>query len=335
MSLAFFLAAASSEQASLLSASKLLVPLFAMLTSYHHFSQLTTEQFLSLSKRILMTLVYSQLLLVVVFYSGLFSFLFHLVEPGNVNRELAGFRINVYQVPFLGVYRFGSVFVEPSWFSFFTGFFLLLWFVLLKRSSDNSVSLLEHGVIGFAFIMTLSFTGLFFLLVSYLYRLLDTRYPIRFIVFVPVLVALVCWILMTNEYLAHRILLIASGDDASVNARIFASWDKAFFILNETNFIGAGPGRTIELINHYFQINLSIQNAYLEAFAAMGIAGGAFFILTMHYSLFVYQRWVLQLPLILALSVSSIVFTPVYWLLAFYLFHVARAAISDAARANS
>lgn len=325
LALAFF----TRDVMSLASAVKLLVPLFALIAAHKYFCSLTAKELYKLSKNILLTLALTQIVIVILFYSQQFSFLFHLVEPGNVNRDEAGFRINVYMVPFLDFYRFGGTFVEPSWYAFFTGFFLLLLFYQDRKLEMSSITLLQHSVIILAFILTLSFTGFIFILVAYMYRFFDKRHPLRLVVAVPLLLVLLSWVLVTNEYLAHRIYLIATGSDASFNARIFASWDKTYFILLYTDFMGAGPGKPIELINQYFHINLSIQNAYMESLAATGVFGLILFFITMHFSWFVYPSFMLQLPLVLALLISSVVFTPIYWLLAFYLYHVARSFVQD------
>lgn len=329
--LAFF----TRDVMSLASAVKLFVTLFALISAHKYFSRLTAIELYQLTKMILLTLALSQVIIVILFYSQQFSFLFHLVEPGNINRDEAGFRINVYIVPLLDFYRFGSVFVEPSWFAFFTGFFLLLLFYLDRKLDMHGVNFIHHAIIIAAFIFTLSFTGFTFMLVAYLYRFFDKRYPLRLVFAVPLIVVLLAWVLLTNEYLAHRIYLIASGKDASFNARIFASWDKTMFILWYTDFIGAGPGKPIELINQFFHINLSIQNAYLESLAATGIFGLLLFVTTMHFSWLLYPSFMLQLPLILALLISSVVFTPIYWVLAFYLYHVARSLQQHAFHSSS
>ncbi|CAM5205835.1 hypothetical protein [Alishewanella longhuensis] len=321
--LCFFLSLTLGDSQSLLSSIKLIVPLLALLFSHSYFSSLNEKEFVALTKKVLLFLVYSQLIIVVLFYSNTLSFVFHLVEPGNINRDESGFRLNVYKVPFLGLFRFGSLFVEPSWFAFFTGFFLLLLFVLEKQQAKSELTYLQHLAIILAVILTLSFTALVFLLIAYTYRLVNKKHPVRLVILVPAIFALVIWVLLTNDYLAHRVFLIATGNDASFNARVFASWDKAVFILIFTDYLGAAPGKTIDLINTYFQINLSIQNAYLEALASTGILGFILFVLVMHFSWFIFPSITLQLPLIMALLVSSVVFTPIYWVLAFYLFQVA------------
>lgn len=323
ITLCLFLSLTMGDTQSILSSVKLIVPLLAISFSHNYFSSLNENEFIALTRKVLLFLVYSQLLVVIVFYSSTFSFIFHLVEPGNINRDESGFRVNVYKVPFLGLFRFGSIFVEPSWFAFFTGFFLLLFFVLEKQHKSSELNYTQHVAIILAIILTLSFTALVFLLVAYSYRLMNKKHPLRLIILVPGIFCLVIWIMLTNDYLAHRIYLIASGNDASFNARVFASWDKAVFILDLTDYIGAAPGKSIELINTYFQVNLSIQNAYLEALASSGIVGFMLFILAMHFSWFIYPSITLQLPLVMSLLVSSVVFTPIYWLLAFYLFQVA------------
>lgn len=321
--LCFFLSLTLGDSQSLLSSIKLIVPLLALLFSHSYFSSLNEKEFVALTKKVLLFLVYSQLIIVVLFYSNTLSSVFHLVEPGNINRDESGFRLNVYKVPFLGLFRFGSLFVEPSWFAFFTGFFLLLLFVLEKQQAKSELTYLQHLAIILAVILTLSFTALVFLLIAYTYRLVNKKHPVRLVILVPAIFALVIWVLLTNDYLAHRVFLIATGNDASFNARVFASWDKAVFILIFTDYLGAAPGKTIELINTYFQINLSIQNAYLEALASTGVIGFILFVLVMHFSWFIFPSITLQLPLIMALLVSSVVFTPIYWVLAFYLFQVA------------
>lgn len=313
---------------SVFSSLKLLIPLFLIMAANGRFQLFSRTDMLTITKWILFFGIISQLLLVMVFYSGIANGLFNIVEPGNVNRTIAEFKINVFYVPLIGLYRFSSVFIEPSWFAFFFGFFLMLYFYQCRKS-ERKITLLQDLVIILAFALTLSFTGLAFLFIAYLYRFIDGRYPFRLVIAVPLVIALLGWIMVTNDYLAHRLYLIGTGNDGSFNARFFASFDKALFILEHSDWFGAGPGQTLELINRYFNENLTIQNAYLEAFAATGLFGGLLFILVMHFSFIKYRNVFLQLPLGLALCVSSVIYTPIFWLFSFYIFHVARVHAED------
>tara|TARA_R110002126_G_scaffold10245_43_gene46600 strand:- start:4649 stop:5881 length:1233 start_codon:yes stop_codon:yes gene_type:complete len=308
---------------SLMSSLKLLLPLFLVMAANGRFQQFNGADMLKMTKWLLYFGVLSQLLVVVLFYTGLAGWLFNVVEPGNLNRTIIEFKINVFLVPLIGLHRFSSLFIEPSWYAFFFGFFLILYFYQCRKAGLK-ITLLQDGAIVLAFVLTLSFTGLVFLLIAYLYRFIDGRYPLRLVIAVPLVIALLAWVLLTNDYLAHRIYLISTGNDGSFNARIFASFDKAVFILKHSDWLGAGPGQTLPLINEYFNENLTIQNAYLEAFAATGVFGGLLFIIVMHFSLLRHGNVFLQLPLALALCVSSVIFTPIFWLFSFYILHLAR-----------
>lgn len=301
----------------MISSVKLFVPFLAIVTLSKLASQLNVNDILLLARRILFFGVWSQLIIVAIFYSGIADSLFNVVLPGNEGREDAGFKINVFTVPFAGVYRFGGLFIEPSWYSMFFGFFMLMYFYLMRQNGDR-FSVKRDIFIITAFLTTLSFTATALLIIAYCYRFFDLNKPVRLVIVIPAIIALLVWVMLTNDYLAHRIYLIASGNDNSINARIFASADKAWFILQYTSYIGAGPAETLKLINQFFSENLSIQNAYLEAFASVGLIGGGVFVFAMHISLLKARYMLAQLPLVLALLVSSIVFTPILWMLAFF-----------------
>lgn len=315
----------------MMSSVKLFVPFFAILAFSKLASRLSVNDIRLLARRILFFGVWSQLIVVVIFYSGIADTLFNVVLPGNEGREDAGFKINVFTVPFAGIYRFGGLFIEPSWYSMFFGFFMLMYFYLMKQSDDR-FSVKRDILIISAFVTTLSFTAAALLVMAYCYRFFDVKKPIRLVIVIPAIIALLVWVMLTNDYLAHRIYLIASGNDSSVNARVFASADKAWFILHYTSFLGAGPAETLKLINRFFSENLSIQNAYLEAFASAGLIGGGAFVFAMHISLFKARYMMAQLPLALALLVSSIVFTPILWLLAFFTHTVVSALCNERTR---
>lgn len=328
VALAICLAILQGGGHSIFSAFKLIVPLFLVMVLGARFERFNALDMLRITKTLLFFGVFSQLFVVLVFYTGLADGMFNIVEPGNINRTISDFKLNTYPIPLVGMYRFCSLFIEPSWFAFFFGFFLILYFYQC-RSGHVSISLPQDMAIILAFLFTISFTGFAFLLFAYTYRFFDSRRPIRLIIFVPVMIVLLVWVIMTNDYLAHRIFLISTGKDNSFNARIFESLDKTIFILNYTDWLGAGPSKTLDLINRYFQQNLTIQNAYLEAFAATGFIGGGVFLCVMHYSLFRYRNFYVQLPLVLALCVSSIIFTPIFWLFSFYIIHVSRVCSKD------
>lgn len=310
------------DQIGFVSVLKLVVPLLFVVTANKYRELLNSHTYLQICKKIILIGIYTQLFIVVGYYVTGESLLIRVVELGNVNRDIGGQVFNVYKTHFANVVRFGGFFPEPSWFSVFYGVFLNLTFFLEKKLNIKAFNWLSHAAIVTTFLLTISFTGIAFLLLAYSYKFSSSSLLMRILLF-ALSVLLLTVVIYNVPYLLSRIELIVAGEDASFNARITGSFIKAVYVLNDSSYVGAGPNGPLETINLVWGNNTSIQNGYLQALASSGLIGFLLYTMFMHSSFIKNRSFILQLTIVLMISATSFIFSLFHWVISFYIFLIA------------
>lgn len=301
---------------------KLLVPLFFVISISAAVGRIGV---LGLSKVVIYVLIYcvvSQLIVVAIFYLGISPGVFNVILPGNPNRIVDSWSINVFSVSGFDVHRFGGLFVEPSWYGAFLGFFFCVYSYLVKKGVVCRRILLDFFVV-LSVALTLSFSALIIVLWGFLYRCLS----IKNIFWLVVVCCLFLALLLKNDYFSHRINLMISGSDGSTNARLYGSFFKSFELVKSSGGLGVGPGNTVRTIEELFGSNTSIQVAYLEILASLGVVGILVFLGLVHGSALKGKLLPIHFALFLSLSVSSVVFSSGIWLMSFFLVLLSRSYI--------
>jgi len=272
------------------------------------------EQFQAIGALLSIVIFHSivQLVFVALFYLNKAPFL-NLVPHGDQSSRQEW--LNVYDYTFYT--RFGGVFEEPSWYSWFmvACIGLIISFEIVNRVSI--ITKRKWLLILSALFFTYSIAGIASIVILIAYKILSgsIRAKIRSVVFISI--ALPALILLNpDSALLKRLMGVFSGTDGSSNTRIFDSFTKLKLVL-ENNMTGTGIGNSIEGIYHYDVTNsftvISTQNGFIEAFVSTGLIGGAIFMVPFVYFLCVKKYWLSLITMTLVLFTTSALFIVVMW----------------------
>ncbi|MGP9670024.1 O-antigen ligase family protein [Pseudoalteromonas sp. AOP31-A2-14] len=263
-----------------------------------------------------------QLLFVALFYLNKAPFL-NLVPHGDQSNRQHW--LNIYDYTFYT--RFGGVFEEPSWYSWFMVACLGL---IIAYEIHNKVTLITKKkwlVILLALFFTYSIAGIASVCILLAYKVLsgNGKAKLQGVVLASISIPTIV-LLNPDSALLNRIIGILSGNDGSSNTRIFDAFSKLKVILSN-NLSGTGIGNSLEGIlyyDHAQQFNItSTQNGYVEAFVSTGLIGGAIFMVPFIYFMFEKKYRLSLITMTLVFFTTSALFIVVMWFfmsLSYYLY---------------
>lgn len=253
-----------------------------------------------------------QLLFVVLFYLNKAPFL-NLVPHGDQSTRKEW--LNVYDYTFYT--RFGGVFEEPSWYSWFM---IACIGLIISFEIVNKVTIISKKkwlLILSALFFTYSIAGIASIIMLLAYKVLSGSARAKLQGTILVSVALPTFVLLNpDSAFIGRLVGIFSGTDGSSNTRIFDSFTKLRMVL-ENNISGTGIGNSIEGIYYYdvtqsFSV-ISTQNGFIEAFVSTGLIGGAIFMIPFIYFLYTKKYRLPLLTMTLVFFTTSALFIVVMW----------------------
>nr|WP_305071677.1 O-antigen ligase family protein [Providencia sp. wls1922] len=287
----------------------------------------TSEQkttFIIAIKYNLLFILYSQIIIVILFYIG-YENIFNLITSNNWENRAE--ILNVYDYRYY--FRFGGLFEEPSWFSWYITYLLG---IIISYEYVYKLKILNKKII-FLLLIAISFTFSISGLLS-IVLLLTTRHFIHYkkmkhtVYFLFISFALVA-IVLTNEHFMERLLNILSGSDGSSNVRVFGSFYRLYIIL-ENLALGTGVGNSINGIEYYSskynlstEASISSQNGFVEAFISTGLISGLLYCIPIFLMLLIKKYRVIFLTIVLVYFTTSSIYIAPMWILlgiSFYLF---------------
>lgn len=272
--------------------------------------------FINAMKNIFLFLIISQFLVIIIYYLG-FDSVFNLIQHGDQSNR--GDWLNVYS--YTTYLRFGGLFEEPSWYSWFFIFIMgiLVYSEKIKKQKLISKKLLILSF--FAILFTFSLAGI----ISFIFLIIirNSNRSVLKAILVAIFSIFLFFFLMYffNDSFFDRLYAVATGSDGSSNNRIIGSISRTIMSLYESPF-GFGIGNSISGIDFYsekFGINIessvSTQNGFSEAIISCGIILGIAYLMPIFYLIFGKYSLVLFITISLVFFTTSSIFISPMWFL--------------------
>lgn len=287
----------------------------------------TPEQkniFITAIKNCTLFILYSQIVIVILFYSG-FENLFNVITSNaHLNR---GQWLNIYDYKYY--FRFGGLFEEPSWFSWFltyiVGIIVGYEYVYKKEIFDKKFIVLLIISICFTF----SIAGLMSIIILISIRYFSHSFSIKGIFYLLVFVTILSILALTNEHFMDRLSSIMSGNDASSNVRLAGSFYRVYVIFDNLLF-GTGFGNSINGILYFSQEyniriteSIATQNGFAEVFVSTGLIAGILYCAPIFFMIFKKKYRIIFITICLVYFTSSAIYVAPAWMLlsiSYYLF---------------
>lgn len=285
----------------------------------------TKSQKLSVTLSLLAVVIFHsliQLAFFVLYYLNKAPFLNLIPHGDQSNRQ---HWLNVYDYTFYT--RFGGIFEEPSWYSWFMVACLGL---IISFEIQNKVTLINKKkwlIILSALFLTYSIAGITSVCILIGYKALHESSAAKLKVLLISSITIPSVILMNpDSALLSRVTGILTGNDGSSNTRIFDSFNKLILVISN-NTSGTGVGNSLEGVIYYDFANTfsipSTQNGFVEAFVSTGLIGGAIFMIPFIYFTMVKKYRLSFITMALVFFTTNALFIIVMWFfisLSYYLF---------------
>ncbi|EPH6926727.1 O-antigen ligase family protein [Providencia stuartii] len=240
--------------------------------------------FIKAIKLSIVALVISQFVVVACFYLGLSS-VFNIIPHGDQSSR--GNWLNIYNYTYY--YRFGGLFEEPSWFSWFFTFLLGISIVYEKKFNTKVISNKLIIASFIAIVMTFSLAGIIsFVLLCLIkfYKKSLVKSTLVICIFTLIIFIIVYYL---NAQFIDRVIFALSGDDGSSNNRLLGSLFRTALAI-EQSLMGFGIGNSINGILFYsnqigasLTSSISTQNGFSEDIISCGIILGIAYLAPIAY----------------------------------------------------